>query len=247
MEFVTKEEVLGAVKTLRELRDKGVIRYVGISGYPTDVLAELAELVKHETGEPLDAVMSYANYTLQNTTLYSGALQRLVDAGVDCVMNGSPLGMGLLRSQGVPVGDMGDFHPAPRGLRERCAEAAGLVEEMTGAGEKLEQLALRFALEGWSRDGAKAGTKVKPLVEVEKGKALRETGFRGGRIGVSVAGVSFLNELDELLGLWKDTALKLERELMFEKVKEVFGGEWRNFTWASPGEGFANQPPKSRL
>ncbi|TGZ81644.1 Aldo/keto reductase [Ascodesmis nigricans] len=242
VEFVTPAEVVTAVKTLRKLRDEGVVRYVGISGYPTDVLADLSELVRKETGEPLDAVMSYANYTLQNTTLLTGALQRMVDGGVDCVLNGSPLGMGLLRSEGVPIGDMGDFHPAPKELREKCAQAAELVREVSSAAEKLEKLALRFAVEKWCGDGAKAGTRVRPLVRREDGEGLREVAMKG-RIGISVAGVSFVEELDELLVAWRETVTALERELMYEKVKETLG-EWRDYAWPSPGVGYKQ---KSRL
>ncbi|KLP12501.1 L-fucose dehydrogenase [Fusarium fujikuroi] len=58
VEFVSPEEVLAAVTELRRLRDQGLIRYVGISGYPVDTLASLAEMILRETGEPLDAVMS---------------------------------------------------------------------------------------------------------------------------------------------------------------------------------------------
>jgi D-arabinose 1-dehydrogenase len=125
VEFVSAEEVLTAVKELRRIRDEeGTIKYVGISGYPVPLLVELAELVKRESGEGLDAVMSYANFTLQNEGL-KGALKRLEDAGVGCVPNASPLGMGLLRSKGVPVGGKGDFHPAPLELRGRCWRPRG--------------------------------------------------------------------------------------------------------------------------
>ncbi|KAL2149208.1 hypothetical protein VTH82DRAFT_8556 [Thermothelomyces myriococcoides] len=69
-EFVSPAEVLAAVRELRRLRDEdGVVRYVGISGFPVPVLCDLAEMVLRETGEPLDAVLSYGNFTLQNRTL----------------------------------------------------------------------------------------------------------------------------------------------------------------------------------
>jgi len=242
VEFVDPREVVIAVRTLRELRNAGAIRYVGISGYPVDVLASLAQRIKDETGEPLDGVMSYAHYTLQNTTLLTKALAKLVDAGVDCVLNGSPLGMGLLRSQGVPVGDMGDFHPAPRMLRDRCSMASQLFESFGEAGERLETLALRFAIEGWSKDGSPAGTAVRPLLGVDG--LLRPVNFARPRMGVSVAGVSFMNELDELLAIWRDTVRGLEREFMYQGVIDVLD-QWRDYSWPSPGEGFVAS--KSRL
>ncbi len=83
VEFVTPAEVLEAIKELRSIRDtRGTIKYIGISGYPVPVLCDLAELVLKETGEPLDCVMSYANFTLQNTTLESVGLERLKKARV---------------------------------------------------------------------------------------------------------------------------------------------------------------------
>jgi aryl-alcohol dehydrogenase-like predicted oxidoreductase len=203
VEFVSPEEVLTAVKELRRLRDEeGILRYVGISGYPVDVLCSLAEMILRETGEPLDIVMSYANYTLQNTRLRSVALPRLLAAGVDVVPNASPLGMGLLRRDGVPIGSMGDFHPAPDGLRTATHAAAACTAQ---SGEKLEVVAIRFALESWLRAGAKAGALGAPLAR----SADADPGFlsvanigTGRRLGVSVMGVSNIAELDETLRVW---------------------------------------------
>jgi hypothetical protein len=124
VEFVSPAEVLGAVRELRRLRDEeGVVRYVGISGYPIEVLCQLAEMIKHETGEPVDAVLSYGHFTLQNTELAgqelgklesshvaapglgpaASPLSRFRAAGVGVVLNASILGMGLLTSSGIPV------------------------------------------------------------------------------------------------------------------------------------------------
>ncbi|KAJ5166652.1 D-arabinose 1-dehydrogenase [Penicillium canariense] len=203
VEFVRPAEVLTAVRELRRLRDEeGLLRYVGISGYPVDVLSGLAEMVLAETGEPLDIVMSYANFTLQNTRLRSVALPRLLAAGVDVVPNASPLGMGLLRRDGVPIGSMGDFHPAPNALRSAIHTAA---QRTAQSGEKLEVVAIRFALESWLWAGAKAGALGAPLAR----SADAHPGFlsvvnigTGRRLGVSVMGVSNIAELDETLRVW---------------------------------------------
>ncbi len=145
-EFVSPAEVLEAVRELRRIRDEeGTIHYVGICGYPIDVLGDLAELILRETGEPLDAVQSYAHFTLQNQTL-AGArgIQRLSKAGVQVVPNASILGMGLLRRQGVPIGGLGDFHPAPSSLREAVRKASDFCDTY---GERIEVIAMRWALE----------------------------------------------------------------------------------------------------
>lgn len=237
VEFVTPAEVLEAIKELRSIRDsKKTVRYIGISGYPVPVLCDLAELVLKETGEPLDCVMSYANFTLQNTTLQSLGLERLKKAGVSCVPNASILGMGLMRSQGVPIGGKGDFHPAPNELRRRALAAAKLVEDQ---GERLEVVSIRWGLDTWSREGACVGGV--------------------GGIGVSVMGVSNLDELEQTVRVWESVLDGLdipgrsvaedrkkwshERKLMVqEKVKGVWAllGEWKDYTWSSPDDGYVN-------
>jgi predicted aldo/keto reductase-like oxidoreductase len=84
VEFVSEEEVMEAVRELRRIRDEeGTIKYIGISGYPLPVLCSLARKVLAETGEPLDAVMSYANFTLQNELLATTGIKELKAAGVD--------------------------------------------------------------------------------------------------------------------------------------------------------------------
>ncbi|KAE8152537.1 putative L-galactose dehydrogenase (L-GalDH) [Aspergillus avenaceus] len=213
VEFVTPGEVLQAVRELRRIRDEeGTVRYVGISGYPVDVLCGLAELVLRETGEPLDVVMSYANFTLQNTRLLTQALPRLAAAGVDVVPNASPLGMGLLRRSGVPVGSMGDFHPAPAALRGAILSAAEWVDAQ---GEKMEVVAIRFALESWLRDAGEVGALGAPLAK----SADADPGFlsvlnmgTGERLGVSVMGVSTVDELNETLRVWHSIIEGLENK-----------------------------------
>lgn len=214
VEFVTPDEVLTAVRELRRIRDtEGTVRYVGISGYPVDVLCSLAELVLRETGEPLDAVMSYANFTIQNTKLLTEGLPRLLAAGVDVLPNASPLGMGLLRREGVPIGSMGDFHPAPDGLRSAIHESSAWIDKQ---GEKLEVVAIRFALESWLRHGSSAGALGPPLAP----SASSDPGFLsattmgvGEKLGVSVMGVSNLDELNETLRVWRSIVEGLENGL----------------------------------
>ncbi|KAF3398097.1 D-arabinose 1-dehydrogenase [Penicillium rolfsii] len=240
VEFVSPEEVLSAVKELRRLRDEeGLLRYVGISGYPVDVLSSLAEMILRETGEPLDIVMSYANYTLQNTRLRSLALPRLLAAGVDVVPNASPLGMGLLRRDGVPIGSMGDFHPAPNGLRTAIHAAAKHTDQ---SGEKLEVVAIRFALESWLRAGAKVGALGAPLAR----SAEADPGFlsvanigTGRRLGVSVMGVSNVAELDETLRVWHSILDGLESWNEDDEGSELDIGNPLSET----GTGLANSSP----
>jgi len=266
VEFVSPAEVLEAVKELRRIRDEeGTIRYVGISGYPLDVLGDMAELVLRETGEPLDVVQSYANFTLQNQTLAGqrGVL-RLKNAGVDVVPNASILGMGLLRREGVPVGALGDFHPAPASLREAVRKASNFCDEH---GERIEVIAIRFALETWISAGALCGSRGDPASGVPwKQESIDDVG--GVKLGVSVIGVSRASELEKTMLVWRsildgleggqETAMQAGRwyrawelssnrkrtvQILAEGVQEVLG-EGFNYSWASPGPGYVNQRVK---
>jgi D-arabinose 1-dehydrogenase len=143
IEYVTDADAVTAVGVLFDCVDQGKVRYVGVSGYSIDRLVNVTNMVKEKYGRPLDAVQNWAQLTIQNTRLEEEGLARFRDAGVDCIFNSSPLCIGLLRSGGVPIGSLGDFHPAPRGLRESVSKASGWLESR---GENLASLALRFAI-----------------------------------------------------------------------------------------------------
>ena len=261
VEFVSADEVLGAVKELRRIRDEdGTVKYVGISGFPVEVLCSLAERIKNETGEPIDIVQSYANYTLQNSTLATKGVARLQAAGVDVVPNASLLGMGMLRHVGIPVGGQPDWHPAPQDLRKAAAKASDFVAQH---GERLEVISLRWALETWLEVGSPVGSLGDPASGVPFTRESNQA-VGGRRLGISVIGVSNLSELMKTMEVWrsildgledgKETAKKAGRwdrdhewslnrkkavELMAEGVQEVLG-QWVDFAWDSPSPGFVN-------
>jgi D-arabinose 1-dehydrogenase len=253
------DEIVTAVRELRRLRDEtGCVRFVGVSGYPVPVLCAMAEAVVKETGEPLDAVMSYAHFTLQNQTLWSIGVPRLRAAGVDCVLNASVLGMGLLREGGVPVGKSGDWHPAPEGLRGAVHDAAKLCSEN---GEKLEDVAIRWALESWMEKGKEVGSYRQPIER----KVWKEHGpphTVRTKKGISVMGVSQHDELDETIRICRgildredvlepqddigqdDQAWNLERSRKVQDLAEKCTntmGKWMGYTWESPPQGFVNE------
>lgn len=242
IEFVTPAETLEAIKELRRIRDEeGSIKYIGICGYPVTYLCEIAEIILKETGEPVDAVQSYANYTLQSTLLATKAVERLMKAGVSVVPNASILGMGLLRSDGLPVGGMGDWHPAPRGLREACKKTADILASRGENSERLEVVAMRWAMESWLDAGASVGTKV------NMGMAKQ-----GDKVGITVIGVSSLRELEDAVQVWRniearrrqggglvgDEKILLNKD--FREIREVMG-EWADFEWESPGKDFVRK------
>ncbi|KZL68376.1 l-galactose dehydrogenase [Colletotrichum incanum] len=209
VEFVSPSEVLAAVQTLRQLRDEGKIRYVGISGFPVHVLCSLAEMVLAETGKPLDAILSYGHFTIQNPTLGlpevvagpdhnddQSPLRRFRNAGVQVVLNASMLGMGLLTSTGIPsssegaegkAGVIASWHPSPDELRSACRQLSTIATE---AGERLETVALHWSMEEYARVGALAGLGV------------QLPGQSGLQVGGSVMGVTNTAELEQTVLAW---------------------------------------------
>lgn len=231
-EFVSPQEVLTAVKELRRLRDQGLVRYVGISGFPVEVLATLAEYIFRETGEPLDAVLSYGHYCVQNSQLgQENLLKRFQSAGVNCVLNASMLGMGLLTTKGVDNLPMASWHPAPPELRIACNNLAKIAASHD---QTLEEVSIRWALQNWARVGAPFGTKA----------------GRASRIGVSVMGVSTVEELDETCELWDSIASETPSQQALQARKTTTQmveqemwpalGEWKDYAWESGGVSFVN-------
>ncbi|OAQ73563.1 L-galactose dehydrogenase (L-GalDH) [Pochonia chlamydosporia 170] len=248
VEFVSPDEVLAAVKELRSLRDQGLIRYVGISGYPVEILASLAETILELTGEPLDAVMSYSHFCIQNSQLgRPDILERFHKAGVDCIPNASMLGMGLITTRGADNGPMASWHPAPPQLRDACNSLAKIAAK---SGEHLEEIAIRWALENWAHTGSQFGSVAYPPALLAEARA-DETGHPA-RIGVSVMGVSNVRELEETWALWKsvvglanqaDERAAGRRDRINRIVTEQMWpmlGPWKDYAWQSGGETFMN-------
>lgn len=259
VEFVTEDEVMDAIHELRRIRnEEGTIKYVGISGYPLPVLCSIAHRVLRETGEPLDAVMSYSNFTLQNQLLASTGIKELKEAGVDVVPNASPLSMGLLRREGVPIGAMGNWHPSSNEMRAAVKRASDFCDRHD---EKLEVVAIRYALESWLKLGASVGSRGDPASGVPW---QRESNLQvgGNRLGVSVMGVSKASELEKTMQVWRsildglengqETANRAGRwkrdhewslnrqravQILADGIQEHLD-EFLDYTWESPPPGF---------
>ncbi|GAA0357990.1 aldo/keto reductase [Actinoallomurus spadix] len=131
IEFGDLDRIAGeTIPALRELREAGLVRFIGVTGLPLPALAYVAERAE------VDTVMSYCQYTLQNRRLAAWR-EHFTGRGV-AVLNAAPLAMGALTSRGAPP-----WHPAPAPVLERCAAAAALCRSR---GADLTRLALRFAV-----------------------------------------------------------------------------------------------------
>lgn len=123
------------IPELVKLREKGIIRAVGVSGYPLELFPYVI------MGTPpgsVDAVLSYCNYSLQNQRLAT-LLPGLRRQGVG-VINASPLCMGLLTDSGGPA-----WHPADDETKAASREAVKVARKY---GRSLPEVAMEFALGG---------------------------------------------------------------------------------------------------
>jgi L-galactose dehydrogenase len=131
VEFGSLDQIVEeTIPALRALRDSGLIRWIGITGYPLAALLHIARRTD------VDTVMSYCQYTLQDRRLAASAADFTATGAA--IINASPLAMGALTERGAPP-----WHPALRRVRVQCARAAALCQER---GASLEKLALQFSV-----------------------------------------------------------------------------------------------------
>ncbi|GAB7357575.1 hypothetical protein MBLNU459_g0085t1 [Dothideomycetes sp. NU459] len=236
VEYVTDGEALAALAALLDLVAAGKVRYVGVSGYPVATLARVARAARERFGRPLDVVQNWGQMTLQNTRLRDEGLEALRDAGVGVVCSSSPLAIGLLRAEGVPVGALGDWHPAPGGLREKCAMAADWVK---GRGDSLANVALRFAFTETARPRAgmpQMSVIIGPgsVFEVEDSAAAAMS-IRKRAVGEGHGDLRDPPTLDE-------ERSEQDRPHV-EGVRQILG-EWIDYGFPSPAKGWDIQTKK---
>ncbi len=131
LEFGSLDQVVEeTLPALERVRAQGKVRFIGITGYPVRALLTVAERA------PVDTVLSYCRYSLNDTAL-EAALPQFAERGIG-VISASPLSMGLLTERGAP-----EWHPAPPALKQACAHAAAWCRER---GEDISRIALQFAV-----------------------------------------------------------------------------------------------------
>ncbi len=122
---------------LEECRVAGLIRRIGITGYPLGIQRQIVDAAAAR-GIVVHTSLTYCHYTLMDTTLVSSGYVRWAkDRGLG-VLNASPMAMGLLTHAGPP-----SWHPAKTHQRAVAASAAAVAQS---SGVNLSRLALRFAV-----------------------------------------------------------------------------------------------------
>ena len=135
IEFANLEQVAKeTVPALVELREKGVVSYVGITDLQLENLKWVVENVEEGS---IDSILNFCHNCLNDDKL-TDFLDFFEERGIG-VINASPLSMGLLSQRGIP-----DWHPAPKPLVEACSKA---VEFCTEQGYPIEKLAIQYSIQ----------------------------------------------------------------------------------------------------
>lgn len=133
VEFGDVDQIIHeTIPTMRRLQQEGKTRYIGITGYPLQVLVKIMEAV------PVDTVLSYCRYDLLCDDLDTILAPSAEQQGIG-VINASGLHMGVLTDRGAP-----EWHPAPTAVRDAGRQAA---EFCRSQGEDLSELALQFCFQ----------------------------------------------------------------------------------------------------
>lgn len=132
IEFVPIQQIIDeTIPALRKQQQAGKIRYIGISGYPQKIF----HTVLSQTN--VDCVLSYNQYTLQNTRFADETIPVLKDKGVG-VMNAGPFSARLLTNSTLPP-----WFRDPQTVQDAARAAA---EHCNSKGVDIAQLALQFCL-----------------------------------------------------------------------------------------------------
>jgi len=131
VEFVSLPQIWEeTLPALRRLQDKGVVRAVGFSCYP---MKTFNTVLDHAD---VDCILSYNQYTLQNTRLVDDLLPRL-QASHTGVMNAGPFSARLLTNAPLPA-----WLKEPEEVKAAARAAAALC---AAEGVDIAQLAVQFS------------------------------------------------------------------------------------------------------
>jgi aryl-alcohol dehydrogenase-like predicted oxidoreductase len=132
IEFVPMQQIVDeTLPALRAAQKAGKVRFIGFSGYPMKIF----RFILAQTDA--DCVLSYNQYTLQNTRFADEAVPYLKSKGVGA-MNAGPFSARLLTNAPLPawLKEPEDVKAAARAAALHCA----------GRGTDIAKLALQFSI-----------------------------------------------------------------------------------------------------
>jgi len=132
IEFVPLEQIVDeTLPALRRIQAAGKVRFVGFSGYPQKIFRFICDRVE------VDCVLSYNQYTLQNTRFADETLPWLAARGIGA-MNAGPFSARLLTDAPLPA-----WLKEPEAVKAAARRAA---ERCRSRGTSIAKLALQFAI-----------------------------------------------------------------------------------------------------
>lgn len=131
IEFVPMQQIVNeTIPALRKIQQAGKVRFIGFSGYPQKIFRFICDQID------VDCVLSYNQYTLQNTRFLDESVPYLKSKGVG-VMNAGPFSARLLTNAPLPP-----WLKEPEAVKAAAREAAALCMKR---GSNIAQLALQFS------------------------------------------------------------------------------------------------------
>ena len=132
IEFVPMQQIVDeTIPALRQAQKSGKVRYLGFSGYPMKIFRFICEQID------VDCVLSYNQYTLQNTRFVDEVVPYLKERGVG-VMNAGPFSARLLTNAPLPV-----WLKEPELVKQAARAAAA---HCASKGIDIAKLALQFSI-----------------------------------------------------------------------------------------------------
>ncbi len=133
IEFVPMQQIVDeTIPALKRIQQAGKVRYIGFSGYPQKIFPFICDQID------VDCVLSYNQYTLQNTRFLDESVPYLKSKGVG-IMNAGPFSARLLTNATLPA-----WLKEPEPVKKAARAAADLCQKQ---GVDIAQLALQFSCE----------------------------------------------------------------------------------------------------
>ena len=132
IEFVPMQQIVDeTIPALRKQQAAGKVRFIGFSGYPQKIFRFICDQTQ------VDCVLSYNQYTLQNTRFADETIPYLKSKGIG-ILNAGPFSARLLTNAPLP-----SWLKEPENVKVAARKAA---EHCARKGVDIAQLALQFSL-----------------------------------------------------------------------------------------------------
>ncbi len=132
IEFVPMQQIVEeTIPALRKIQQAGKARFIGFSGYPQKIFRFICDQTD------VDCVLSYNQYTLQNTRFADESVPYLKAKGVG-IMNAGPFSARLLTNAPLPK-----WLKEPESVKDAARKAAA---HCAARGVDIAQLAVQFSI-----------------------------------------------------------------------------------------------------